>query len=390
MKITDIECHVLVADDFDPGLTSSAQDSLLVVIRTDAGIEGYGESDVNPWIGRACIEAPGTHTMGLGMKELLLGQDPTDIGALWQRVYTMTAMNGRRGAGIHALGAIEMALWDIRGKVAGEPVWKLLGPSRPDPIVPYASLQPHGSTFEAYRDAICAAAEKATGMGFRAVKAECTMAGPYAHDGMNESHERHTALVAAVRETIGPDITLLIDVQYLWRDADTAWSVVRDWDAFDIWFLETPIWPDFLDEHAKLARRLPFPIASGEWLTTRWEFADLIEQGEVGVVQPDVGRVGGIAEAQAVCAMAAERGLPVVPHCWKTGISLSATAHLAQATPGIAFIEYLPPELCIEKLRRELTATEDLVMTDGHILPPTRPGLGVEINWDAVRTYARP
>ncbi len=389
MKITDVRCHVLVADDFDPGLTSSAQDSLLVVVRTDEGIEGYGESDVNPWIGRACIEAPGTHTMGLGMKELLIGEDPRDPEALWNRVYTMTAMNGRRGAGIHALGAVEMALWDVCGKAAGEPVWKLLGELRSSPVIPYASLQPAGKTFEAYRDALCASAENAVRLGFKAVKAECTMAGPYAHDGMNESDERHTQVVAAVRETIGPDVELLVDVQYVWRDAASAYAVVRDWGQFDIWFLETPIWPDFLDEHAKLASMVPFPIASGEWLTTRWEFEDLIERGRVGVVQPDVGRVGGIGEARAVCAMAAERGLPVVPHCWKTGVSLSATAHLAFVTPGIAFVEYLPPQLCIEKLRREL-ATEDLRFEGGEILPPTRPGLGVEINWDAVDAYAQP
>ena len=388
MKISDVTCHVLVADDFDPGLTSSAQDSLLVVVTTDDGVQGYGESDLNPWIGRACIEAPGTHTMGLGMRELLIGRDPRDIESIWNDIYTFTAMNGRRGAVIHALGAIEMALWDIAGKIAGKPVWQLLGTHRDSPVVPYASLQPAGKTFEEYRDALCVSAENAKELGFRAVKAECTLAGPFAHDGMDESFERHTDVVAAVREAIGPEITLMVDVQYLWRDADTAYATVRDWDKYDIYFLETPIWPDFLDEHARLASRVTFPIASGEWLSTRWEFVDLIERGGIGVVQPDVGRVGGISEAKAVCELAAERDLPVVPHCWKTGISLSATAHLAFVTPGIRFIEYLPPQLCIEKLRREL-AVEDLVFENGEILPPTKPGLGVDINWDAVKAYGQ-
>lgn len=388
MKISDVTCHVLVADDFDPGLTSSAQDSLLVVVTTDDGVQGYGESDLNPWIGRTCIEAPGTHTMGLGMRELLIGRDPREIESIWNDIYTFTAMNGRRGAVIHALGAVEMALWDIAGKIAGKPVWQLLGTHRDSPVVPYASLQPAGKTFEAYRDALCASAENAKELGFRAVKAECTLAGPFAHDGMDESFDRHTDVVAAVREAIGPEITLMVDVQYLWRDADTAYATVRDWDKYDIYFLETPIWPDFLDEHAKLANRVTFPIASGEWLSTRWEFVELIERGGIGVVQPDVGRVGGISEAKAVCEMAAERDLPVVPHCWKTGISLSATAHLAFVTPGIRFIEYLPPQLCIEKLRREL-ATEDLKFENGEILPPEKPGLGVDINWDAVKAYGQ-
>jgi L-alanine-DL-glutamate epimerase-like enolase superfamily enzyme len=386
MKITDIECHVLLADDFDVTLTSSAQDSLLVVIHTDTGLTGYGESDLNPWIGKACIEAPGSHTMGLGMRDLLIGKDADDIEGLWQTVYTMTAMNGRRGAVVHALGAIDMALWDLRGKAQGKPLWQLLGPLRKQPVIPYASLQPAGSTFAAYRDALCRSAEDAKRLGFRAVKAECTMNGPYAHNGMNENYERHTEVVAAVREAVGPDMTLMVDVQYLWRDAKTAYSVVKDWEQFNLYFLETPIWPDFLDEHAALARQSKIPIASGEWLATRWEFESLMDRGKVGVAQPDVGRVGGITEARHVCAMAAERGIPVVPHCWKTGVSISATAHLAFATPGIAFIEYLPPQLCLEKLRREL-AVEDLVFDNGEIRVPTKPGLGVEINWDAVKAY---
>lgn len=386
MKITDIECHVLLADDYDPSFTSSAQDSLLVVVHTDQGLTGFGESDLNPWIGKACVEAPGTHTMGLGMRELLIGQDVDDIAGLWQRVYTMTAMNGRRGAVVHALGAVEMALWDLKGKAEGKPLWQLLGAPRDTPVVPYASLQPAGSTFEAYRDALCASAEEAKRLGFRAVKAECTMNGPYAHNGMNEGYDRHTEVVAAVRDALGPDITLMVDVQYLWRDAETAYAVAKDWEAFDLYFLETPIWPDFLDEHAKLAERLTIPIASGEWLATRWEFEELFERGRIGIAQPDVGRVGGIGEAREVCAMAAARGLPIVPHCWKTGVSISATAHLAFATPGIAFIEYLPPQLCLEKLRREL-AQEDLVFDHGEIRRPTKPGLGVEINWDAVKSY---
>ncbi len=386
MKITDIECHVLLADDFDPSLTSSAQDSLLVVIHTDEGLTGYGESDLNPWIGKACIEAPGSHTMGLGMRELLIGRDADEIDDIWQTIYTMTAMNGRRGAVVHAMGAVDMALWDLRGKKAGKPLWQLLGPKRDTPVIPYASLQPAGSTFAAYRDALCRSAEEAKRLGFKAVKAECTMNGPYAHNGMHEDYARHTQVVAAVREAIGPDVVLMVDVQYLWRDARTAYSVAKDWEQFNLYFLETPIWPDFLDEHAKLARELKIPIASGEWLATRWEFEDLMDRGKVGVVQPDVGRVGGITEARHVCAMAAERNLTVVPHCWKTGVSISATAHLAFATPGIAFIEYLPPQLCVEKLRREL-AVEDLIFENGEIRVPTKPGLGVEINWDAVKAY---
>jgi L-alanine-DL-glutamate epimerase-like enolase superfamily enzyme len=386
MKITDVECHVLLAPNYDPSFTSSAQDSFLVLIHTDEGLTGLGESDVNPWIAKACIEAPGTHTMGQCIKDLLIGADPDAIEAIWRELYVATAMNGRRGAVVHAIGAIDMALWDLRGQARGRPICELLGPLRATPVIPYASLQPAGASFEAYRDALCASAERAKALGFKAVKSEVTMNGPYAHSGLHETYDRHTEVVAAVRRTIGPEVTLMVDVQYLWADAASALSVVQDWAEFDLYFLETPIWPDHLDEYAKLAAQAPMPIASGEWLATRYEFEDLMDRGRIQVAQPDVGRVGGLSEARVVCDMARQRGLTIVPHCWKTGVSISATAHLAFATPHCAFIEYLPPQLCEETLRKELVA-EELQLVDGAIVRPTRPGLGVELNWDALNAY---
>lgn len=386
LRITDIEAHVLLAPDFDPGMTSSAQDSLIVVIHTDGGVSGIGESDANPWMMKAAIEAPGTHTMGLSIREMLIGQDPFDIGGIWERLYLGTAMNGRRGLVVHALGAIEMALWDLCGKAVGKPVHALLGGAVRDRITPYASLQPAGHSFEEYRDALVASALRARERGFRAIKSEVTMNGPYAHGGMHESWDRHTEVVAAVRKAVGPEMTLMVDVQYMWPDAASCLSVVKDWAEFDLFFLETPVWSDSLEEIARVAAEAPMPIAFGEWLATRWEFEELLDRGRIQVVQPDVGRVGGLGEAKIVCDMARERGLTVVPHCWKTGVSISATAHLAFVTGHCAFIEYLPRELCVERLRREL-AQEELLLEDGTIPLPVKPGLGVELDWDVLRRY---
>ena len=387
LRITAVECHVLVAPDFDASFTSSAQDSLVVVIHTDGGVSGVGECDANPWMAKACIEAPGTHTMGLPIKGILIGADPFDIGEIWRKVYLGTAMNGRRGMVIHALSAIEMALWDLCGKATGLPVHALLGGATRDRITPYASLQPAGKRFEDYRDALCASALRAKALGFRAMKTEITMNGPYAHNGMHENYDRHTDVLAAVRQAIGPDITLMVDVQYLWDDAATCLSVVRDWGEFGVYFLETPLWSDNVHEMAKLVEAAPMPTAFGEWLATRWEFEELMDIGRVQVAQPDVGRVGGIGEAKIVCDMALERGRTIVPHCWKTGISISATAHLAFVTNHCAFIEYLPPQLCNERLRRELAQEELVLDADGTIGLPTKPGLGVEVDWDVVRRY---
>jgi L-alanine-DL-glutamate epimerase-like enolase superfamily enzyme len=386
LRITGVDCHVLLAPNYDPRFTSSAQDSFIVVIHTDGGITGIGEADVNPWMAKVAIEAPGTHTMGLCIKEMLIGADPLDIEGLWQRMYLGTAMNGRRGVVVHAMSAVDMALWDLKGKALGKPVYELLGGARQKTVTPYASLQPAGHSFEEYRDALVESARNAKKLGFKAMKSEVTMNGPYAHGGMREPYDRHTEVVAAVRKAIGPETVLMVDVQYLWPDAETAYAVVKDWAEFDIYFLETPIWSDSVEEYAKLVERAPMKIAAGEWLATRYEFKELMDIGKVQVAQPDVGRVGGLSEAKIVCDMAAERGLTIVPHCWKTGVSISATAHLAFNTPHCAYIEYLPPALCIETLRKELTL-EDLALVDGEIAPPTKPGLGFELNWDALKRY---
>ena len=386
LRITEIECHVLLAPDFDPGMTSSAQDSLIVVIHTDGGVSGFGESDANPWMMKSCIEAPGTHTMGLSIRDMLMGQDPFKIGEIWEKLYLGTAMNGRRGIVIHAMGAIEMALWDLCGKAIGLPIHALLGGATRDRITPYASLQPAGHSYEHYRDALVESALKAKALGFRAIKSEVTMNGPYAHGGMHESWDRHTDVVAAVRKAVGPEMTLMIDVQYLWQDAASCLSIVKDWAEFDIYFLETPVWSDNVHEMAKLAAEAPMKIAFGEWLATRYEFEELIEIGKVDVVQPDIGRVGGIGEAKIVCDMAKARDKIIVPHCWKTGVSISATAHLAFVTNHCSFIEYLPANLCVETLRRELVH-EELALENGTIPLPTKPGLGVEIDWDVLRRF---
>jgi L-alanine-DL-glutamate epimerase-like enolase superfamily enzyme len=387
LRITDVECHVLLAPDYDVSFTSSAQDSLVVVIRTDGGVSGVGECDANPWMAKACIEAPGTHTMGLSIRDTLIGANPFEIGELWRKIYIGTAMNGRRGMVIHALSAVEMALWDLCGKAVGEPVHALLGGATRKSITPYASLQPAGKRFEEYRDALCQSAERAKSLGFRAMKTEITMNGPYAHGGMRESYDRHTEVLAAVRRTVGYDVTLMVDVQYLWEDAETCYSVVKDWGDFKPYFLETPLWSDNVHEMAKLVEKAPMPIAFGEWLATRFEFEELMDRGKVQVAQPDVGRVGGIGEAKIVCDMAKARGRTIVPHCWKTGISISGTAHLAFVTDHCAFIEYLPPQLCHERLRRELAREELVLAPDGTIPLPTRPGLGVEVDWDVVKRY---
>jgi L-alanine-DL-glutamate epimerase-like enolase superfamily enzyme len=388
MKITHIDCHVLLDPGYDAGSTSSSQDDIVVEIHTDEGITGIGETDVNPWIARACIEAPGTHTMGLGLADMLLGQDPLHPEALWEKLYVGSAMNGRRGAVIHAMGALDMALHDLRGKALGKPCYELLGGAVKNSITPYASLQPEVSSFEVYRHSIVEWALRAKALGFRAAKTEITPCGPYAHKGLKATHEEMTDVIASVREAVGPDFTLMVDVQYAFPDAETCLKAIRPWAEFNLFFIETPLPSDDLEGYARLREEQPIPIAAGEWLATRFEFLDLMDRGKVRVVQPDVGRVGGFTEAKRVCNLAEQRNLTIVPHLWKSGISIAAAAHLAATTKNCVFIEFLPDELCGSSLRRELVSNE-LEMVDGVIPLPKRPGLGVEVNREALQRFKR-
>ncbi|WP_308465854.1 mandelate racemase/muconate lactonizing enzyme family protein [Rathayibacter soli] len=386
MKITGVDCHVLLDPDFDTTAASSAQDDFVVEIHTDEGLIGLGETDLNPWIARACIEAPGTHNMGLGLTEMLIGADPLDIEGLWQRLYVGSAMNGRRGAVINAIGAIDIALHDLRGKALNKPCYELMGGAVRAEVTPYASLQPQVSSFEDYRDSLVEWALRAKEIGFRAVKSEVTLAGPFAHNNLREPWEKSTEVVSAVRSAIGPDVALLVDVQYAFPDAETALAVLADWQEFDLTFVETPLWPDDLEGYARLAAEQPIPVAAGEWLTTRFEFASLIDTGNISVAQPDIGRVGGLTEAMRVAELAESRGRRIVPHLWKTGLSIATAVQLAAVSRVCDYVEFLPAELSESAIRQNLTST-DIFMVDGRIPLPTGSGLGIEINREAMREF---
>jgi L-alanine-DL-glutamate epimerase-like enolase superfamily enzyme len=390
MKITDVRCHVLLDPAYEADATSSAQDDLVVEIVTDEGLTGVGESDINAWVGRACIEAPGTHTMDVGLRQALLGVDPVADSpeALWDRLYVATAMTGRRGALIHALGALDVALWDLRGKAAGVPTWQLLGEKTAAMAKPYASLLPHARTFDDLLEGFVTQTGVAKDAGFAAAKLELLICGPYASTGLDEPDDRMPEIIAAVRAAVGPDFVIMVDVGYAWDSAQHARAVIETWVPHDVYFVETPLWADDIDGYAELARTSPIPIAAGEWLATRFEFRELVERGCLQILQPDVGRVGGLTEARRVCQLGKHNGLRVVPHCWKSGISVAATGHLAAVTSNMPFFECVPKDMAESALRRDLLR-EDLDVVDGQLVLPDAPGLGIELDEAALHRFER-
>jgi L-alanine-DL-glutamate epimerase-like enolase superfamily enzyme len=387
MKITRIDLHILLVPDYDAQACSSAQDDLVVEIHTDEGLVGIGETDTNPWVARECIRARGTHCMGLGLEEMLLGADPMEPEAVWERIYRGSKMTGRRGALICALGAIDMALWDIKGKALGVPVYRLFGGAGRATITPYASLLPTGATVDEYALSLVEKVVKAQALGFRAAKLEVCVNGPYSHNGLQESDDAIVEIVRECRRAVGPELVLMVDVAYAWPDPPTALGVLERLAAENLYFVETPIDVDDLDGYAFLHARSPIPIAAGEWQNTRFEFLDLADRGLVDVLQPDVGRVGGFTEALRVCRIAADRGRLIVPHCWKSGIGIAASAHLAASCDHCPYIEFLPIELAESPLRRDLVSGE-LPPVDGVITVPDLPGLGIELDRDVLRKYS--
>ncbi len=387
MKIADIICTVLAVPDCNADACDSAQDTIVVEVISDEGVTGIGEVDANPWVIKSLIEAPGSHIMSLGLTELMIGQDPLQPVALWDRLYTFSAMTGRRGAGICAIGALDMAVWDLYGKAVGKPVWELLGGARQESITPYASLLPSGRTLKEYRTSLLAKAKWARDYGFQAAKMEVCVKGPYSHNLLKEGDEAIIELVSACRETVGPGMTMMVDVAYAWSDWKEALGVMKRLEPLDLFFVETPLPSDDLDGYARLADATSIRIAAGEWLTTRFEFADLMDRGRVDVAQVDVGRVGGLTEARRVAEMARDRGKLIVPHCWKTGIGVAATAHLAAASPNCRFIEFLPPVVAESALRRDLVE-EELHLNEGKLALPGRPGLGISLNASTMRDFA--
>ncbi|PPR50048.1 MAG: D-galactarolactone cycloisomerase [Alphaproteobacteria bacterium MarineAlpha5_Bin5] len=387
VKISKIETYSLLIPDFDSDACSSAQDNFVVKIYADNGLYGIGESDTNPWGVKAIIDSPGTHAMGRGFADILIGKDPRNVEGLWHELNEKTMMTSRRGLGICAIGAIDMALWDLCGKIYQQPVWKLLGGSKKNFIIPYASLLPEGHTLNEYSESLVNKTIKSKKLGFKAAKLEICIKGPYSHNNLHiEDDTEFAKMVTLCRKAVGNDMVLMADVAYAWSDWKSALKALNMIKEENLYFIETPLPIEDLEGSAKLASRTDIRIATGEMLQTRFECFETIEKGRVDVIQPDVGRVGGLTEAKRVCDYAEDRGILVVPHCWKSAIGIAASTHLSATTLSCPYIEFLPKELAESQLRKDLVL-EELPVIDGKIHLPEKPGLGIELNEEKLKQY---
>ena len=372
MRITKVEAILLrPRGAIDTSIGDGSQDGVLVRVHTDEGITGLGEIDSSPWVAKAIIEAPASHKLCNGLASLLIGENPLEIGRLWQKMYKGSLYFGRRGAAIHAISGVEIALWDIAGKAAGKPIHALLGGARRDRIKAYAStLMPETPT-EAARTV-----EVQMKAGFKAVKLGW---GP-----LGRSAELDIALVAAARKAGGDSLDLMIDIGKGWTSAREGIDRARRMEEYRPYWIEEPFWPDDYAKYAALAAAVATPIAGGEEETTLADFERLVETGHVEILQPDVTRAGGISECLRVADYARRRGRRCVLHAWSTGIIKAATLQVLAAMEEAEYMEY-----CVQTtdLNQRLVA-ERFPLVEGEVMLPTGPGLGIEIDEAALKEFA--
>lgn len=377
MKITKLEAIPLRVRQVDTTANDGAQETVIVKVHTDAGITGLGEVDASPHMIKAVLEAPSSHNWSLSFQDLLIGENPLDVERLWDKMYQGTIYTGRRGLIIHAIGAVDLALWDIAGQALGRPVFELLGGPRRNEVVPYASVHPPLSSLSETERRTQELMEAVLKMGYRAVKLQLVYGDVYTDADI-------VRLVKMARHILGEQITFMIDVGYRWLDSKAAIWTLERLEECNLYFVETPLRMDDLDGYARLAEAVTTRIAGAELLASRFEAIDLMDRGKVDVIQPDIGRAGGLTESLRIARLADHRGLLCTPHGWKSGLTVAAEIHFSAATSNVPFIEFMVPELWPSVIRRELVSPE-FTPENGVIGLPRAPGLGVQLNEDVVR-----
>jgi L-rhamnonate dehydratase len=278
------------------------------------------------------------------------------------------------------MSAIDNALHDLRGKILGQPVYQLLGGAAREKITPYSTLfpsMPQGRPWPEMRQACITLLNKALEYGFRAMKMEMLF------DDLVDDRQL-VAFIHECRRIVGDQSEFMIDVGYRWKNFNDALWVLRQIEDDKLFFVEAPLHTDDLEGLARLADSTTTPVAVGEFLQTRHEFRELMDRGHCDVIQPDLGRVGGLTEAMRCARLASERGLYCVPHAWKTGLTVAATRHFAAAALSCPYTELFHQDFFPSYLRSKLAGPEPELQNGQWTLPVTS-GLGIELNPETVK-----
>ena len=359
MQITDVQVHLLAIPQQQDTLTSSwitggFRYQLLIVVETDEGVTGYGEAFA---YGVPHATAAVVYDV---LKPLLLGADPRQIAALQDAMYRKTHLFGRYGITTFAISGIDIALWDIAGKCAGLPLYRLLGGASDNHVPAYASLVRYPEPQQ-----VGTVVENALQEGYTAIKL----------------HQLDVESLQMTREVAGEDVPIMMDINCAWTP-EQALEMAQQFAPEDPYWLEEPLWPpeDF-DGLARLGHLSGTPIATGENACTVYQFRQMLEAGAATFIQPSVTKVGGITEWQKIAALAETYNVSIAPHSPYFGPGLVATAHLVAATPRARWLEYL-------YVRPEASMFKDFPrITAGQFPLPQGPGLGVEIDPEIISRY---
>lgn len=355
MKITDWTIY-----------TPDKKFHVLIELHTDQGVSGWGA-------------AYSEREQVLGslnwLKRFVIGENPLETERVTEKLHQITFWLGRGGAMTHAISAINIALWDVAGKILGQPVAVLLGGRH------HRAVPAYGSVLFAPLETLAERVQAMHERGFRAIKLGWD---PFGHQSLAEDEK----LVRAARHAAGEETTLLIDAggSYpFWKlrlkDALERAKMLADQQVY--WF-EEPLAPDDMEGYARLTDLSPVKIAHGEVLTRRQSFTPYFTRRAMDIVQPDVAKVGGLSEMRRIAWMAEEHGIELVPHGWNTGVGVAADLHLVSSLPTRSFVEFNVGNEFVE----ELTDPPLQLDSDGFLPVPEGPGLGVDLNRDRLKKFA--
>ena len=353
MKITDIKTFLMMAGSpaSKESTSWSARNWCFVKVYTDEGITGLGEGSGWPRVVETAIN---------DLKPIVIGEDPMNIERIWQKMLVSTmgaGMTGTPGSG--SMNAIDMALWDIKGKALNTPVWNLLGGKVRDRIRAYG----HASTPER--------ALELKERGLTAVKT----------GGVHRTVEK----VDGIRKAVGDEMDIMVDAHGPpWFTTKDAIIIGKALEPYKLLFYEDPVPPDNIEALQRVQDNVDIPIAAGERHSHIWGVRQLIEREIVDVVQPDTGRIGGISQMMKIAAMAEAHYITVAPHSGSLGpVAEYAAIHVLAAIPNALILERVHDDVPV---RYEVTLPH-IETIDGHIEVPDRPGLGVDIDEDVVLAH---
>ena len=376
MKITDIHAYV-VSQQLDRGESFAysqywynTRTVMLLKMETDEGVTGWGEAFGPAVVNKAIID----HVY----KPIVMGRDPFDSEVIWEELYNRLRDHGQKGVTVEAISAIDIALWDIKGKALNLPVYKLLGGSPRARIMPYATGLYRRNHPDMTRELV-KEAEGYAEQGFKAIKLK-----------IGFGIEEDVRTLREIRKALGEKILLMADANHAYN-ANNAIKLSRKMEDYDIFWFEEPVPPEDIDGYIEIRANTSIPIAGGEAEFTRYGFSNLLQRRAVDIVQPDCCVTGGISEFRKIVTLAAINNIQCYPHIWGSAIALFTGVHCAFSLPHFPPSLY-PGDVLLELdrtpniFREELSRTK-LDFKDGYVSLPEGAGLGIDVDEELIAEY---